>query len=593
MLGSSLLALGLSEATWVTGAERPLALAPIVVLTVPLMWRRSAPSAVALLVTAAIVMQLPWAALRTFDQTFTGFVCMLLASYAVGRHERRPRARRLLVGCALAVAGTLGWDDRSVATFVLCLILVVASAATGSVVAARSALHDLIDHQADALRRSAEVAERTRIAAVRGRIAGEVQDLVSRRVDEMVDRSEAARGLVQSDGSGAAALVATVEEDGRAALDEMRAMLGVLRSPDLSGTAAQNTEDGPPGGDGPARSLPLRRVEVLLSTAVLAFIIGEMLVAPGQVPVVSLTMLAPLLTFVVGARTSGRSAWCGLGLALAAVAAVNLWVVEGRWGDYVFPSALVALSWLGGRLVREQNDLVQQSRRGAAALERSAEVRAAAAATEERLRLARELHDVLAHTLMVMVVQAGAARRSIERGRAGAESALRAVEETGRDASTELRRLLTLVDPQLDATGPEHDGSPGLDDLLSLVDRARAAGLGAELVVEGEPVPVPVGLALSAYRVAQEAVTNVIRHAEATHIHLRLHYAPAQLRLEVSDDGRASRAVPERAAGNGITGMRERAAIYSGQLSAAPSPGRGFVVTAIFPVVQDLQEEPA
>ena len=575
-----------------TGGERPLALAVVVPLTMPLVRRRSNPSAVALAVTAALVVQLPWRSVRLFDQTFTGFVCVLLALYALGRHGRAPWAVPVLAGCALAVAGALGWSDRSVATFVLGVVFVVVPAATGRVVAVRSELRELLERQADMLRENAEVEEQTRIAEVRGQIAGEVQDLVSRRVHGMVDRSEAARRLAQSDSSGAAELVATVEADGRAALGEMRAMLGVLRSADLFGSTPDPGAD-PPGEASRAGDLPLRRVELLLFAAFVVLVLGETLVTPGMLPIVSLTMLAPLLSFAIGTRTSGRAAVVGLGLALVAVAVVNLLFVEGRWGDYVFPSVLVALSWLGGRLVRDQNDLVQRSRCGTAALERSAGVRAAAAETAERLRLARELHDVLAHTLMVMVVQAGAARRSLQSGRAGAEKALQAVEETGRGASTELRRLLTLVDPQCGPIREEPDGTPGLGDLRCLVDRARAAGLAADLVVEGEPLSIPSGLALATYRIAQEAVTNVIRHAEAQRIRLRLHYAPGQLHLEVHDDGRAVADGPGSTTGNGITGMRERAAIYRGELFAGPSPGQGFVVAATFPLVESRQEQPA
>lgn len=590
-LAAGLLLLGLVEASWATSGERPLALSLMVPMTVPLFWRRSSPSAVALAITAALVIQLPWASLRLFDQTFTGFVCVVLATYALGRHGRAPWAVPVLAGCTLAVALTLGWHDRSIATFILGAVFMLAPAATGRVVAARSELHQLLDRQADMLRENAEVAERTRVAEVRGQIAGEIQQLASRRVHEMVDRSETARRIAHNDNSAAAELAATVERDGRAALEEMRTVVGVLRSTDLSGWKSPD-----PGAESPsearfARHLPRRRLELLLAAALVVLVVGETLTSPEELPVVSLTMLGPLLTFAVGARTNGRAAAAGLALALAAIAVVNLLVVNGGWGDYVFPSVLVTLAWLGGRLVQEQNDLVERSRSRAAALERSTEVRAAAAATHERLRLARELHDVLAHTLMVMVVQAGAARRVLETRRGGAEEALRAIEETGRDASTELRRLLTLMDPEVDSSDAG-DATPGLGELRSLVERARAAGMAADLDVEGEPVPLPGGLALAVYRVAQEAVTNVIRHAEARQVHVRLHYAPGQLRLEVRDDGRAVTPPPEPTSGNGITGMRERAQIYGGELVAGPLLGAGFVVAATFPLVPLVQEQP-
>ncbi len=592
-LAAALLVLGLVEASWAIGVERPFALALVLPLTVPLAWRRLHPSVVALVVTAALVAQVPWAMLRLFDQTFTGFVCVLLASYALGRHGREPWALLVLAGCTLALAIALGWYDHSIGSFVLGVVFVLSPSATGRAVAARSELSEVLDRQAEMLRDNAEVAARIQVAEVRGRIAGEVQDLVSHRVHEMVDRSHAASRLAHGDRAGATRLVATVEVDGRAALDAMRSMLSVLRSPDLIGTTLDPSGEST-GEVGPGRRLSLRRVELLLAAAFGALVIGEALAAPDALPLVSLTLSGPLLTFVIGARTRGRTALLGLALVLAAVSVVSFQVGEGSWGDYLFPWVLVTLAWLAGRLVREQNDLVERATSRATSLERGAQVRAAAAATDERLRLARELHDVLAHTLMVMVVQAGAARRSLESGRVGAAAeALTVIEETGREATSELRRLLTLVNPDGGPLTSEPDGTPALSDLPSLVDRARAAGLAAELVVEGKPVPVPGGVALAVYRVAQEAVTNVIRHADAQHVHLRLRYAPGLIQLVVHDDGRAVPATHGGASGNGITGMRERTGIYGGELLAEPSPGNGFVVSATIPFAEMLQEQPA
>lgn len=591
-LAAGLLVLGLLEATWVLAGERPFGLILVLPLAIPLAWRKLNPSRVVIIVSTAFVVQLPSSSLRLFDQTFTGFVCVLLASYALGRHGRGPWAVPVLAGCAFAMAVTLGWYDRSVGTFVLALVLVLAPAATGRVVANRSALRELLDRQADMLRENAEVVERTRVAEVRGRIAGEVQDLVSRRVQQMVERSEAARRLAERDGSGAAALVAAVEVDGRAALGEMRTMLGVLRSTGLSDSFGRASD--PPSGASRARRMPPRRVELLLIAAFVVLALAESLAAfPDALPIVSLTMLGPLLTFAVGARTRGRTALAGLALALVAITAINLLAGMSRWEDYAFPLVLVALAWLGGRLVREQHDLVERSTCRAIALERSAQIRAEAAATEERLRLARELHDVLGHTLMVMVVQAGAARRILESGRGDATEPLNVIAATGDEASTELRRLLTLVDPEGEPGAADPDGTPGLPDLRSLADRARAAGLTADLVVEGEPVPMSSGLALAVYRVAQEAVTNVIRHAEAQHVRLGLRYALGQVQIEVRDDGRAICEAPGTSSGNGIIGMRERVGTYGGKLFAGPSPGRGFVVMATFPLIELVQEQPA
>lgn len=612
-LALALLLVGMVEATWVTGGIAVPVAGVLVLLTVPLTWRRTFPRAVALVVTAGLVVQVPWAAARIFDRTFTGFVCVLLASYALGRRSPARRALPVVAVCALSFASALGWQDASAVTFGLALVFVVASATTGAVVASRAELRDLIDRQSEVLLHDSEVAERTRVAEVRGRIAGEVQALVNRRVREMVDRAGVARRLAPTDRIRAAQVVATVEQDGRTALDEMRTMLGVLRSSDLTdpqSSALPSTDlhssDLRPFGQrtfgrrslgrqhagGWAHGLSAGRPEGLVFIAVVVLAIVEVWMARGEFPLVSVTLLAPLVAFTVAARTDLRPAVAGLGLALVAITALTRLVVRGGWGDYVFPVVLLLCAWLGGRLVRNQNDLVRRARLGAAALERSATVRASAAATRERMRLARELHDVLAHTLMVMVVQAGAARRSLESARPGADEALRVVVETGRDASTELRRLLTLIDPGDHATVEETGGTPGLHDLGLLVERACAAGLDAELVVEGEAGAIPSGLALTIFRVAQEAVTNVIRHAGATRVTLLLRHERGRVHLEVRDDGMPLTDAVAGAAGNGITGMRERAAIYGGELSAGRALGTGYVVTASFPLVGRFQDQP-
>src|SRR5690606_30887524 len=233
-------------------------------LTIPFRWRTSHPSAAALVVTGAIVVQVPWMSLRIFDQTFVGFVCVVLVFYSLGRHGRGPSVMLVVVGCALAFAAAIGGYDRSPGSFVLALLLVGAATMTGRVVAERSVLRDLLDHQADALRQSADVAELTRVAEVRGRIAGEVHDLVSRRVQEMVDRSVEARRLLGLDGVAAARLVAEVEQDGRDALDEMRSMLGVLRSTDLWCPTSLARSPDPVEGARPFRWLPLPRLELML-----------------------------------------------------------------------------------------------------------------------------------------------------------------------------------------------------------------------------------------------------------------------------------------------------------------------------------------
>ncbi|WP_189247206.1 sensor histidine kinase [Streptosporangium pseudovulgare] len=203
------------------------------------------------------------------------------------------------------------------------------------------------------------------------------------------------------------------------------------------------------------------------------------------------------------------------------------------------------------------------------------------AASEERARIARELHDVVAHNVSAMVMQAGAARLSLRPDQITEREALHVVEETGRAAVEELRRTLGLL-----RTGAEDDGlapQPTLAHLDDLAERMRAAGLDVRLSVEGEPSPLPVGLDLSAYRIVQAALDNALRRAGSTAAEVRIAYRPRELFLEITDsgprDGRAG-----AWAGAGLVGVRERVALFHGSLSAGPEPGGGYGVRAALPL---------
>jgi signal transduction histidine kinase len=227
----------------------------------------------------------------------------------------------------------------------------------------------------------------------------------------------------------------------------------------------------------------------------------------------------------------------------------------------------------------------------------------------ERARLASELHDVVTHNVSMMVVQAGAARRVLSKDPGEATKALRAVESSGRTALTELRHLLGLLSPAGDAGEPvglpgmQLDAAsslggaadlapqPGLDELREMVGRVVAAGLPVELHISGTPRDLPPGLGLAVFRVVQEALTNVIKHAGKPRTDVRLTYEPAALVVEVADDGRPIPAVgpaPDadvpHGAGMGLLGLRERVALYAGELAAGPRPGGGWLVRARIPV---------
>jgi signal transduction histidine kinase len=230
----------------------------------------------------------------------------------------------------------------------------------------------------------------------------------------------------------------------------------------------------------------------------------------------------------------------------------------------------------------------------------------------ERARLASELHDVVTHNVSMMVVQAGAARQVLSADPGEATRALRAVESSGRTAMTELRHLLGLLSPPpgtADAGEPagppaappdaaSNPGGtadlapqPGLEELREMVGRVVTAGLPVELRITGTPRDLPPGLGLAMYRVVQEALTNVIKHAGKPRTEVRLNYEPAALVVEVADDGRpipAAGPAPDagvpRGAGMGLLGLRERVALYGGELSAGPRPGGGWLVKARIPV---------
>ncbi|CCH29705.1 sensor histidine kinase [Actinosynnema sp. NPDC047251] len=204
----------------------------------------------------------------------------------------------------------------------------------------------------------------------------------------------------------------------------------------------------------------------------------------------------------------------------------------------------------------------------------------------ERVRIARDLHDVVAHHVSVMGVQAGAARRVLDRDPDLARSALQTVEETARTAIGELRGLLGVLRAEPDEE-PEQEGgetsSPGLAQLPELAAMARSTGLDVDHGVFGDPRPVPAAVALSAYRIVQESLTNVVKHAGARRADVRVRFLETTLEVEVADDGRGRSGAPERG-GFGLVGMRERVAVHGGRLEAGPRRGGGYRVRAWFPV---------
>jgi signal transduction histidine kinase len=241
------------------------------------------------------------------------------------------------------------------------------------------------------------------------------------------------------------------------------------------------------------------------------------------------------------------------------------------------------LPWFIGRAVREREASGDAARERAERLDAEHSYYERAAALGERARLAREIHDVIAHSVSVMVIQAAGARTVMEGEPERATAALSSVEQAGREALAEMRRLLGVLGDgeELRALAPQ----PSLADLDELMERTRAAGLPASVRIEGEPVVLAPGLSLCAYRVVQEALTNAIKHAGPARAEVSIRWAPDALELEVADDGRGGVHAPAEPGGHGLVGMRERAALHGGTVEAGPGPDGGFAVLARIPLI--------
>jgi signal transduction histidine kinase len=242
-----------------------------------------------------------------------------------------------------------------------------------------------------------------------------------------------------------------------------------------------------------------------------------------------------------------------------------------EWG----PPIPAIAAWLLGDNLRTRRAYLRELEARAERLEREQEESSRRAAAEEQARIARELHDVLAHNVSVMVVQAAAANDVFETQPQRAREALRDIERTGRSALTELRRLLGRV------RQTDFAPQPGLSELDALVDGVRAAGLPVTLRVEGELDDLPAGLDLSAYRIVQEALTNAIKHAGASAAEVRVRRTADEVELEVDDDGAGPSG---NGRGQGLIGMRERASLLGGEVEAGPKPDGGFRVRAKLPL---------
>ena len=311
--------------------------------------------------------------------------------------------------------------------------------------------------------------------------------------------------------------------------------------------------------------------------AAVSFVDGRLIVFPFGLVVGGL-----VAAFLLGNLRDERQGRIGLGIVIGATVILTYNDPNHSASDVVLEPVLFALAWFGGFALRERGVQAEVAEARAEIAEREREAAARIAVAEERTRIARELHDVVAHAVSVMVLQVGAVRHRLPAADGEDAEALRGVEQTGRSALTEMRRLLGALrrsDEEAEL-GPQ----PGLERLDTLVDEVRRAGLPVRLRIDGTPVPLPGAIDLSAYRVVQEGLTNALKHARAGAADVVIRYEPDDLEIEVRDDGDGTGAGLGVSGGYGLVGLRERVRIYGGEMTAGPVDGRGFLLSARLPL---------
>jgi signal transduction histidine kinase len=338
-------------------------------------------------------------------------------------------------------------------------------------------------------------------------------------------------------------------------------------------------------------TLPLvwRRVHpvAVMAIASAAMLVHGYVLFPGAGPF--LGVVAAL--YAVAAYGSSRAARVSLAGVLAVQPLAVLHPEDpnfNSWGDIAVGAVIFTATWVYGDSRRVRRLHLEMAEERAARAERERDEQARLAVREERTRIAREMHDIVAHSVSVMVVQAGAARRMVVHDAAAASVAAGEVEATGRAALRDMRRVLGVLredDGQAgdDAPTPALEPQPGLGDVTTLVTKCRDAGLDVRVRTDGEVRPLPTGIELAAYRIIQEALTNTMKHAGPARAEIRVAYRDDALTVVVADDGRGPGFEPG-GGGHGLPGMRERVAVYGGDLDAGAHPGGGFRVRARLPL---------
>jgi signal transduction histidine kinase len=294
----------------------------------------------------------------------------------------------------------------------------------------------------------------------------------------------------------------------------------------------------------------------------------------------SLFVVGMAVAFLLGNLRDDFQAGIGLAVVVGSALVLDHQIPDHSTAELVFIPMEFAISWLAGFAVRERAEKAEAAEVRATQAERERETAARIAVAEERARIARELHDIVAHAVSVMVLQVGAVRHKLPEADAEDRDALQGVEQAGRTALAEMRRLLAAM--RTDGDEAELTPQPGLDGLDSLAEEVGRAGLPVRLHVDGDPFPLPRAIDLSAYRIVQEGLTNALKHARASAADVIVRYRPDEVQLEVRDDGIGTGA--SDGLGHGLVGIRERVKIYGGEMSAGTANGRGFILSTRLPL---------
>jgi signal transduction histidine kinase len=602
--------------------EVPVEAAVLVDLAiVPVAFRRVAPVRAGLAVAGTVLVASLW--LGAWPDTFSVFAAILAVLFALG--EARSSGGTLAVVALTLMA--VGLDTPNVPDLAFPAAILGMAWGAGLVVGMHRRRTAQLHALAGRLERARETGVRLAVLEERARLATDIHDAVGHNVAAMLADARTAAELLSRNPDRARAALVNVQADGRAAIDQLRVTLRVLRSepvalgpdpPDVIPVARPSRAWRWPAGaeaalvggltvlclveiianpDPPDGS---RGVSFALATLLLtglavrnraplaaATMIGTASVADdlsGGVWSDSLSVMVAmfLVLFALGAHPTLMRAVAGGLIGVCLLVADVMSGPEAQATEAPFAALLGAIPWAAGWLVRRHRQQAAELAELAQQLESERRANARLAVLAERAHIARELHDTVAHGVSVMVVQASAAEATAERDAPAAHASIASIALVGREALADLRRLLALFD--LDEPPTPVVSPPTLTEINELVARTRRAGLPVTLRVEGTPGPVPVEIAASAYRIIQEALTNVLKHAGRAPTSVVVRYLSASLDVAVDDDGRRAGTAPSAGTGHGVIGMRERAALLGGELRAGPRAAGGYSVHARLPL---------